>query len=75
MEFLDLKLINRTQLKLNSIIIESILSQSENELFTFFDEYLIKNNLLHRSSNIINQIFNISEEDRSRNKYYKYIFH
>jgi len=66
MEFLDLKLINKTQKNFNSIFIENILNQSENDLIICFDEFLIKNKLLDRNSNIFNKVVEINEEDRNR---------
>lgn len=66
MEFMGLKLINRTQKSFNEIVSDNILVQCEAEIFIQFDEFLIKNSLLDRNSNILNQMFDVSQEDRSR---------
>lgn len=66
LEFMDLKLINKTQKNFNSIFIDNILIQSENDLILCFDEFLIKNKLLDRNSNIFNKIVEINDEDRNR---------
>lgn len=66
MEFLGLKLINKTQKNFNYLVSENILAQSEAELYVQFDEFLIKNSLLDRNSNIFNQIIEVSQEDKNR---------
>jgi len=71
MEFLDLKLINKTQKQFNNIVIENILNQCENDIYLCFDEFLIKNNLLDRSSNIMNQIIDVTQDDKNRIDFFK----
>jgi len=66
MEFMGLKLINKTQKNFNNIVSDNILAHSEAELYVQFNEFLIKNSLLDRNSNIFNQIIDVSEEDKNR---------
>jgi len=70
MEFMGLKLINKSQRKFNNIITDNILVQCESELYVQFEEFLIKNSLLDRNSNIFNQIVDVREEEKSRNNFY-----
>jgi hypothetical protein len=70
MEFMGLKLINKSQRKFNNIISDNILAQCERELYVQFEEFLIKNSLIDRNSNIFNHIIDVSEEEKSRNKFY-----
>ena len=66
MEFMGLKLINKTQKNFNNIISDNILAQSEAELYVQFNELLIKNSSLDSNSNILNQIIDVTQEDRNR---------
>jgi len=70
MEFMGLKLINKSQRKFNNIITDNILVQCESELYVQFEEFLIKNSLLDRNSNIFNKIVDVREEEKSRNNFY-----
>jgi len=70
MEFMGLKLINKSQRKFNNIISDNILVQCESELYVQFEEFLIKNSLLDRNSNIFNKIVDVREEEKSRNNFY-----
>lgn len=74
MDFIGLKLINKSQRKYNEIVTSSIFSQCENDLFVQLDEFLIKNSFLDRNSNIFNHIIEVNEEEKnSKNKNIKQI--